>query len=76
MPHKFIAPDGEETKYGEIYHFAMWQIVHENGGYLKLDKPPAELMGRNGTLAHRETPNGGLEFKLVFDDETQQSGNA
>ena len=55
----------------DLYRQTLSQIVYENGGHLRLGEPAEELLTQSGTLMNRLTEDGGIEFRLVFDEKSQ-----
>ena len=50
-----------------LYRDALFMIVMEAGGFLKIGPPPQ----RPSTLMNRLTEDGGLEFKAFYDETAQ-----
>ena len=61
-------PKKDRLRLYEMYRQALVQICRDRGGSFKLDAPTGELLTRSGSLMHRVTEDGGIEFRHVFDD--------
>ncbi len=53
----------------ELYRQTLAQIVHANGGYLKLPEADDDFIENSGSLMNRLTDDGGIEFRYVIDGQ-------